>query len=125
MSNSTETTCHTTPRQRDLILKPAAWAFWYVPTLVWALAWWWPVHRAWVWTAAFAVMGAGCTLNALRCRRLHCHLAAPLFLLAAAWCVLAATGAVAWHPLALSVLVAALFTAALLAERWGGTYWRR
>lgn len=115
-------TCDATSRQRDLILQPAAWGFWYVPTLAWAVAWAWPAGRAWVWAAAFAVMGAGCTLNALRCRRLHCHLTAPLFWLAAAWCALAALGVVALRPWATSLIVAALFAAAWLAETPFGRY---
>lgn len=110
-----EPACTPAPRQRDLILRPAAWLFWYAPALVWAVARGWPAWRARVWALAFAVMGTGCTLNALRCRRLHRHLTAPLFLLAAAWCVLAAHGAVALHPVAVMLLVGASFAAAVLA----------
>lgn len=33
--------------------------------------------------ALFAWMGSACTLNALRCRRLHCMIAGPSFLVAA------------------------------------------
>lgn len=33
-----------------------------------------------VFTIAFALIGAGCTLNALRCGRTHCYFTGPLFL---------------------------------------------
>ncbi|HEX3430172.1 MAG TPA: hypothetical protein VHT03_04730 [Rhizomicrobium sp.] len=36
-----------------------------------------------IWATALAWMGAGCALNAIRCRRLHCYIAAPVLLLAA------------------------------------------
>jgi hypothetical protein len=36
-----------------------------------------------IWALALAWMGAGCILNAIRCRRLHCYIAGPVFALAA------------------------------------------
>jgi hypothetical protein len=49
-----------------------------------------------VWAAALAWMGTGCTLNARRCGRLHCRLAAPVLLVGAAATALIGLG---WTPL--------------------------
>ena len=37
--------------------------------------------RAVIWTLALATMGTACIVNALRCRRVHCYLTGPFFLL--------------------------------------------
>lgn len=50
-----------------------------------------PVEAA-VWAAALAWMGTGCALNARRCHRLHCYIAAPILLLGAAGVLLVALG---------------------------------
>ena len=39
--------------------------------------------RTVVWTVALATMGVACTVNALRCGRVHCYLTGPFFLLIA------------------------------------------
>ena len=39
--------------------------------------------RAVVWTVALATMGMACTVNALRCGRVHCYAAGPFFFLMA------------------------------------------
>lgn len=36
-----------------------------------------PITGAYVWAAAFAWMGVGCSLNPRRCHRLHCYISAP------------------------------------------------
>jgi len=71
-----------------------------------ALAFWFPVAaivatgfsgtgnlvRTIVWTAAAAVMGATCLVNALRCGRMHCYFTGPFFLVMAAASLLYGTG---------------------------------
>ena len=42
-----------------------------------------PRVAAVIWTVSFIWMGTGCILNAIRCRRLHCYIAGPVFVLAA------------------------------------------
>ena len=42
-----------------------------------------PGWRTIVWTAALAVAGVGCVVNASRCGRVHCYFTGPFFLLAA------------------------------------------
>lgn len=49
----------------------------------------WVSARPWLWFAAFLVAGVGCVANAARCGRRHCYFTGPLFLLAAAYNVLA------------------------------------
>jgi len=47
---------------------------------------------AMVWCVCLAWMGTGCVLNAIRCRRLHCYIAGPVFILGAIAEGLVATG---------------------------------
>lgn len=44
--------------------------------------------RSAIWAAAFGVMGFGCSLNALRCGRVHCYATGPFFLIVAVVAVL-------------------------------------
>jgi hypothetical protein len=46
--------------------------------------------RSIVWAAALATMGFACTLNALRCGRVHCYITGPLYLLGALVALLSA-----------------------------------
>jgi hypothetical protein len=39
--------------------------------------------RTAVWTVALCIMGAACTVNAVRCGRVHCYVTGPFFLLMA------------------------------------------
>ena len=39
--------------------------------------------RTAVWTVALATMGMACTMNALRCGRVHCYITGPFFFLMA------------------------------------------
>ena len=119
-------------KERDLLTSPAS-----------AVAWWGlPLVAAWtaealpiataakslVWAGALAWMGLGCALNAMRCHRLHCYLAAPILFLGAGATVVEAMG---FEPLGdhsdsyviNSSLVLALLT--FLVEPIWGRYRRR
>lgn len=75
------------PRPRDFMARPVTAVFW------WGL----PLAAGWsadaspipqtaktlVWAGALVWMGTGCALNARRCHRLHCHIAAPVLFLGA------------------------------------------
>jgi len=78
----------TAQSSRDLLARPfSAFLWWGLPLLAGVSTNVLPISGAaatCVWAAAFAWMGVGCALNALRCRRLHCYIAAPVLLLGAA-----------------------------------------
>jgi hypothetical protein len=79
---------HDTPGSTDLLGRPSTAFFWWgLPFLVGFGTNFLPIPptaRILVWAAALAWMGAGCTLNALRCQRLHCYISAPVLFLGAA-----------------------------------------
>jgi hypothetical protein len=69
--------------------------------------------RAIVWTIALAVMGVACVTNAFRCRRTHCYITGPFFLLMALISLLYGLrilplGRNAWDLIGLVVLVGAI-----------------
>lgn len=84
----------------DLLKNPLTALFWWGLPLVggWSSAFLpiTPEAKSLVWAAALAWMGAGCTLNARRCRRLHCYLAAPVLFLGSALTAIIGSG---WTPL--------------------------
>ena|SRR2546425_9338280 len=82
----------------DLTSKRAAWFLWYLPIGVLLAGLFWNRGRVWLWVPALVVMGVGCLVNAARCGRTHCYFTGPLYLLAAAFVVLSATGIVPQHP---------------------------
>src|SRR5215469_13867340 len=78
----------TTPgKSTDWSRQPLAIAFWWgapialgVSTNFLGLSLGWTAS---IWAAAFAWMGTGCILNALRCARLHCFISGPVLWLGA------------------------------------------
>lgn len=52
--------------------------------------------RAGIWSAACAVMGIACLVNAIRCGRVHCYFTAPFFFVMALTILLFGAG---WLPL--------------------------
>lgn len=62
-----------------------------------------------VWTASLGVMGAACVVNAARCRRMHCYVTGPFFLLMAVISLLYGLGVLplgrrGWNVIGLAVL---------------------
>ena len=44
----------------------------------------WPGDaRWWIWSPALTIMAVACLINLARCRRLHCYLTGPVFLVGA------------------------------------------
>ncbi len=82
----------------DLTSKRAAWFLWYLPIGVLLAGLFWSRGQVWLWVPALVVMGVGCLVNAARCGRTHCYFTGPLYLLAAVFVVLSATGIVPLHP---------------------------
>ena len=103
--------------QRDLVGSRLALLVWCLPTVLIVAGIFLPVARSALWIPSFTVMGVACLANARRCRRLHCHLTGPLFLLAAIVTVLdalAITG-VGWK---LSIGVTGLGTGFAYGLEW-------
>jgi len=108
----------------DLIGRKTAWFLWYVPILLVIGGSSWNRGRVWLWLPAFAVMGAGCLANAVRCGRIHCYVTRPLFLLAAVFVALSALGIVALHPSLFLLIVLGACCLAQCAEIPLGRYRR-
>jgi hypothetical protein len=100
----------------------AAWFLWYVPILFVIVGSSWSRGRVWLWVPAFAVMGAGCLANAVRCGRIHCYVTGPLFLLAAVFVALSGLGVVSLHPGLFLLIVLGAGCLALCAEIPLGRY---
>jgi hypothetical protein len=83
-------------RSRDWSRQPLGIAFWWglpialgVSTNFLGLS---PALTASIWAVAFAWMGTGCVLNALRCARLHCFVSGPVLWLGAIAAALVGSG---------------------------------
>lgn len=86
-------------------------------------------YRVIVWPTLLTWMGAACLMNARRCRRLHCYLTGPYFLLLALLSVLHGSGAMplgsrGWGILSIALIVGAPFLV-YFPEWIFGRYWMR
>jgi hypothetical protein len=68
-----------------------------------------------VWCVCLAWMGTGCLLNVVRCRRLHCTIAGPVFMLGAIAELLVAVGRNPFGPHAANNIVGVSLLLALLS----------
>ena len=108
----------------DLLRGWKGFLLWCVPICAVIVGISWPKGRPWLWIAAFLVMGIACLANARRCGRLHCYLTGPLFLLAAAYVVLAEFRLVPMRAVVFVDVVSALAVLGCLAEVPFGRYRR-
>ena len=106
----------------DLTGRKTAWLLWYLPIVLVIVGSSWNRGRVWLWMPAFLVMGVGCLANAVRCRRIHCYITGPLFLLAADYVGLSALGIMALHPDLLLLVVFGACCLALCSEIPLGKY---
>lgn len=117
----------TAPRANDFLARPlSAAAWWGLPlaaglaTNVLPIA---ETARLFVWAAAFAWMGVGCTLNVRRCRRLHCYISAPVLFVGAVAATAAGLGLKALGPGVASYVINTTLGLALLTflvePNWG------
>lgn len=108
------------------------------PPLVFALYWLPPIAmvatgnlhsvgwRTVVWTAALGVMGTACIVNAVRCKRVHCYITGPFFLIMAVVTLLygldiVRLGRNGWNLIGLTFLIGAI-AFYYLPERFFGKY---
>lgn len=77
----------TTCKSRDILSSPRrVFILYWLPVIAIVVVGVPGVSNGWrtaVWTVSFATMGVACTVNALRCGRVHCYLTGPFFLLMA------------------------------------------
>jgi hypothetical protein len=74
-----------------------------------------PRAAALVWMVLFGWMATGCTLNALRCHRLHCYISGSAFFLGAAALAFLAAGIALLGSHSLNNIVAITLATALLS----------
>jgi hypothetical protein len=105
-------------RAKDFLARPLSALFWWcvpllagVSTNVLSIS---PTATTFVWAAAFAWMGVGCTLNARRCHRLHCYISAPVLFLGAAASTAAGLGLTPLGPNAAGYIINTTLGLALL-----------
>ncbi|ACG77908.1 conserved hypothetical protein [Phenylobacterium zucineum HLK1] len=117
------------PRSRDFLARPlSAILWWGLPLAAGWSADFLPITQTattLVWTAALAWMGAGCTLNARRCHRLHCYVSAPVLFLGAIGTLAAALGFAPFGPHTASYVIHTTLVLALstfLVEPVWGKY---
>ena len=82
--------------------------------------------RTTVWTAALAIMGTACVVNAARCGRVHCYVTRPFFLGMAVVTLLYGVGVIplganGWNVIGLTTLVGAI-ALCCLPELFFGKY---
>jgi hypothetical protein len=77
----------TTCESRDILSSwRRAFLVYWLPAIAIVVAGAPAISNGWrtaVWTVALVTMGVACTVNALRCGRVHCYVTGPFFLLMA------------------------------------------
>jgi hypothetical protein len=116
MERDTET------KSRDILSNPrlAIGLFW-IPAIAIVLTGESSFRDGWrtvVWTAALSTMGTACIANAYRCRRVHCYITGPFFILMAVVTLLYGFGVVplgrnGWNLIGLTILFGAIFLCCL------------
>lgn len=122
-----------TRKSRDILSRPlGAFLVFCLPAAAMIVAggsWFADGWRAVIWTVALSAMGIGCVVNAVRCKRVHCYLTGPFFLLMAVVTVLYGLGVVplgrhGWSVIGAAVVVGAIVLCCL-PETLYGRYWKR
>jgi copper chaperone CopZ len=106
----------------DLVRGRFAWLLWGLPGVAFVAGAVLGDARTSLWIPALVIAGSACLFNAARCRRLHCFLTGPLFLLGAFATALDAAGheVVAWPWIFGAMVVGTV--AAFGVEAVRGTY---
>jgi len=109
----------------DLLCGGRSVLLWCLPAAALIAGLWWSSLRPWLWVPAFLVMGGACLANAARCGRVHCYFTGPLFLLAAAYVVLAEFRLVPMNPGIFLDIVVVMTGLGYLSELVLGRYRKR
>lgn len=123
----------TTGNSRDILSNPwLAFALFWLPAIAIFVAGSSGFSRRWrtiIWTVALGTMGTACTANALRCRRVHCYITGPFFLVMAVVTLLYGLGVVplgrnGWNLIGLTILMGSIVLCCL-PEMFLGKYRKR
>ena len=120
----------TTSKSRDILSNPwRAFAVFWLPAIAIVVAAGSEFSNYWrtiIWTVALGTMGIACTANALRCRRVHCYITGPFFLVMALVTLLYGLGVVplgrnGWNLIGMIILIGAIVLCCL-PEMFLGRY---
>ena len=112
--------CHT--KKSDVFSKPfLSFILYCLPAIAIVASGYGHVSRGWrtaIWTGALSVMGTACIANATRCRRMHCYVTGPFFLLMALGVFLYGTGVIdlgtnGWNLIGITILIGAIILTCL------------
>lgn len=100
-------------RARDLSANRITnFVLWRIPWVFIAVGATWNAQRGALWTIALAWIGSACLANAVRCRRVHCSIMGPSFLILA---LVAGGKTLGWFSIHWNVVWAAAGIVVLLA----------
>lgn len=120
----------TTCKSRDILSSPwRALAVFCVPAVAIVVAGSSAFSSRWrtiVWSIALGTMGAACTVNAVRCGRVHCYITGPFFSVMALTTLLYGLGILplgqsGWNLIGLTILVGGIVLCCL-PEMFFGKY---
>ncbi len=106
-----------TNKSRDILASPPlALALFWIPAIAIVVTGSSNFRDGWrtlVWTAALITMGTACITNAYRCRRVHCYITGPFFILMAVVTLLYGLGVTplgrnGWNLIGLTILFGAI-----------------
>ncbi|MDI3255130.1 MAG: hypothetical protein QJR10_10170 [Bacillota bacterium] len=109
-------------RSDDLVCGRSAIVLWYLPVIALVVGAYQQEFLPYLWVPAFLLMGGACVVNAARCRRVHCYITGPVFLLSALYVVLAGLHKVPMQPGKFLIFVFATTVLAHLLEIPLGRY---
>jgi hypothetical protein len=104
-------------KKSDILSKPfLSFVLYYLPAIAIVASGYKQVSWGWrtgIWTAGLSVMGTACIANAARCRRMHCYVTGPFFLVMALGAFLYGAGVIhlganGWNLIGMTVLIGAI-----------------
>lgn len=117
-------------KKSDILSKPfLSFVLFCLPGIAIVASGYGHISRGWrtgVWTVALSIMGLACIANAARCRRMHCFVTGPFFLLMALGAFLYGVGVIhlganGWNLIGVTILIGAIILSCL-PELFFGKY---